>query len=471
MTKNQHLNALPLDEIHEVLDEDRWNDGYTGRNLRRREGEDVPKVTTKAKLNMSRHTQAKMLEKKVFNAMSALMDATDGNMNADQNREYLQMQQFFDQLHTVREENFIDRTGVVAPDGSTSRQDYAEGKPLADGQTFTGFARAHGHLQNDGHGTIGEDDLSLSKYLRGAMTGDWADADAERLQFRAALSGGTGGAGGFLLPTILTTGIIDLARSKARVIEAGATIVPMANRTVDVPKWTGDPDPSWREELDPVAEDDATIDKLTLEAKTLGVVTKVSRELVEDTDIDAELMHAFAESFALKIDQASLYGSGVDPEPEGVKTSSDVLKTSMGTNGATPTNWNPLVDSVSRLRDENEEPTAQILANRTLSTLAKLTGSDGQYLGAPSYLDGIPRLATNQVSRNLVVGTSGATTSDVFTGDWSQLYIGVRISLVVDVLKERYMVDSGSYGFLGWWRGDIQVARPKAFDVVTGVKP
>jgi HK97 family phage major capsid protein len=75
------------------------------------------------------------------------------------------------------------------------------------------------------------------------------------------------------------------------------------------------------------------------------------------------------------------------------------------------------------------------------------------------------------VPRNLVVGTSGATTSDIFTADWSQLYIGVRIALRVEVLKERFMTDSGSYAFLGWWRGDIQVARPKAFDVVTGVKP
>ena len=37
--------------------------------------------------------------------------------------------------------------------------------------------------------------------------------------------------------------------------------------------------------------------------------------------------------------------------------------------------------------------------------------------------------------------------------------------------RHAWSVDSGSYGFVAWWRGDIQVARPKAFDVVTGVKP
>ncbi len=69
----------------------------------------------------------------------------------------------------------------------------------------------------------------------------------------------------------------------------------------------------------------------------------------------------------------------------------------------------------------------------------------------------------------LTVGTS-TDTSDVFTADWAQLYVGVRIGLTVTLLQERFMPDAGQFGFVGWWRGDIQVARPKAFDVVTGVR-
>ncbi len=28
----------------------------------------------------------------------------------------------------------------------------------------------------------------------------------------------------------------------------------------------------------------------------------------------------------------------------------------------------------------------------------------------------------------------------------------------------------GQYGFMCWWRGDIALARAKAFDVITGVR-
>ena len=33
------------------------------------------------------------------------------------------------------------------------------------------------------------------------------------------------------------------------------------------------------------------------------------------------------------------------------------------------------------------------------------------------------------------------------------------------------MVEEGSFGLVGWYRGDIAVARPKAFDIVRGVRP
>jgi HK97 family phage major capsid protein len=283
------------------------------------------------------------------------------------------------------------------------------------------------------------------------------------------MSGGSGGAGGFVLPTVLTADLVDLARNKSRVLEAGARVVPMANRTVDVPRWIDDPTPEWRAENAPIAEDDGAIDKLTLSAHTLAVVTKVSRELIEDTSLEEDLKAAFAAAFALKIDLGALYGTGANDQPLGVKNTPGVTKTPMATNGAVPT-WDALIDAVGRLRDVNEEPNAQIMSDRTARTLAKQKDSDQNYIGAPAYLDGVTRHSTNQVPNNLTVGTSGTTTSDVFTADWSQLYLGVRMELQISLLTERYMVDAGQYAFVAWWRGDVQVARPKAFDVLTGVK-
>ncbi|MGK5171829.1 phage major capsid protein [Geodermatophilus sp. CPCC 205761] len=336
--------------------------------------------------------------------------------------------------------------------------EYRDGAPLNDRQSFAGFVRATGQVRED------ESGLSLTKYLRGALFGDWRGADDER----RAMSGVAAAQGGLLVPPVLAAEIIDKARAATRVMQAGARIVPMANRTVDIARWVDDPEPTWRGEGDPITVDDATLDALELKARSLAVVTKVTRELLEDAqEVEQQLRAAFAAKFAEKIDAAALYGAGGD-EPTGLINTTGVTKTNVAANGGPPT-FDQLVDSVGRVRDAAEEPTAQILADRTARSLAKAKDTAGQYLPAPSYLDGVRRLTTSGVPVNLTTGTN-ADTSDVFTGDFSKLYVGVRTELTITVLSERYMQEEGSYGLVAWYRGDIGVARPKAFDIVRGVR-
>ena len=360
--------------------------------------------------------------------------------------------------------------GLAGP--SSGPTNYAEGKPLSTGQSFYGFAS----VRASARGEEMNGPLDLDKFLRGALTGSWRGAENEQ-RISNAMSGTSSAAGGILIPTLLSSQIIDMARAQTRVLQAGAQIVPMESRTVDVPRWTQDPALAWRTENAIVGESDATVDKVTLDAKSLATVVKVSRELVEDTDISGALAAAFASALAAKLDQAALYADGTNGAPLGIKADSNVTKTSMGPNGASFTSWDQMVDAVGRLRDNNEEPTAVIMADRTARGLAKLkaTGS-GEYLSPPSYLDGLPRMATSGVPTNLTVGTSIDCT-DVFTGDWRQLMFGIRTDLQITLLSERYMTNDaagspagGQYGFVAWWRGDIQAARAKAFGVITGVR-
>lgn len=364
---------------------------------------------------------------------------------------------------------------AIAGTSGTSARHFRDGEPLSAKQSFAAYAASRGH----GYGSLdayGDDEhLSLSKYLRGALNGDWRGSETEQRAWNA-LSGAGAATGGILIPTSLSAQILDLARTKTRVIEAGASVIPMDSRKVDVPRWITDPTLAWRAENATVAESDPTLDKITLEAQSLAGVVRVSRELVEDTDIDSALRDAFASAFAVQLDQAALYGAGVaSNQPLGVKIDPAVTKTAIATNGATPSSWDVLVDSVGRVRDANHEPTAIIYSDRSARSFAKLKAADGRYLAPPDYLDGVQRLATGNVPNNLTVGTSGATTSDIFTADWSKLAIGVRIGLTITVLNERYMTNNsdgsgGQYGFMAWWRGDIRVLRPPAFDVVTGVR-
>ena len=115
---------------------------------------------------------------------------------------------------------------------------YREGVPLTRSQTFDGYLRARNLIREE------EEEVDFGKYLRGMVTGRWENADRER----RAMSEGTDAVGGFLVPTILSGQIIDLVRNKTRVMEAGATLVPMESRKVDVARWEGDPTMAWHSE-------------------------------------------------------------------------------------------------------------------------------------------------------------------------------------------------------------------------------
>jgi HK97 family phage major capsid protein len=134
--------------------------------------------------------------------------------------------------------------GVPGTGGS-----YRDGTPLTDRQSFAGFVRARGLVRED------EEELSLQKVLRGSLFGEWQGAE------RRAMSGLSAANGAVMLPAPIAAAIVDLARAESRVLQAGARLVPMANRTLDVPRWVKDPEPQWRVEGDPIAEDDATMDK------------------------------------------------------------------------------------------------------------------------------------------------------------------------------------------------------------------
>ena len=58
--------------------------------------------------------------------------------------------------------------------------------------------------------------------------------------------------------------------------------------------------------------------------------------------------------------------------------------------------------------------------------------------------------------------TSRAT--DLFVGDFRELIIGQRLDFQVQTLVERY-AELGQIGILATWRGDLQLARPRAFSV------
>lgn len=375
------------------------------------------------------------------------------------------------------------RAAKVRATGTSGRADALEIRAdsrLARGQTMRDFVGREARAQRAAWGASPERDFNAGAYIKGMVTGKWDGHDYER----RAMAEGSVSTGGALVPIDLFADVVDIVRNSARVLQAGATVVPLEHFVTNVAKLVSDPVPAWRAEGSTISATGSTFSRLTFTTQTLATVVVVSRELLEDVPtLGSEVMRELGIEFALGLDLACLYGTGYGSnQPQGVKNATwSVPQTSMGTNGAalttlTPNAWMGLVNPAYRLMAVNEYGlSGAIMAPRTEKEMVTSASTINTFVEPPSRLASIGRhgtaplevYSTNQVPINLTQGTSNLA-SDMFVGDWAQLLVGMRKELKIDVLDQAY-AGTGQIGLLGWMRADVVVARPSAFDITVGI--
>lgn len=308
-------------------------------------------------------------------------------------------------------------------------------------------------------------ELGLAGFLRVLTNG--AQTELER----RVLAGGAIGTGGAIVPTPIAAGVLDLLRAKAVTIQAGARTVPMDTATLKIARQTSDPTFTWRAENAAITESDPVFDQVTLAAKTCAVYFKVSRELLEDgQNTDQALRNIIAGAGAVALDRAVLVGAGSGAEPLGIRGQTGIGAVSMGTNGGQLTNWTAPLNAVQALEAANAgKITAMIMAPRTSRTIYGFTDTTGQPLMPPKPLEDVPLLPTTSVPINETQGTAN-NASSIFMGDFAEVLIGLRTSLTIQVLQERF-AEVGQVGFVGWMRADVALARPGALARIAGITP
>ncbi len=355
---------------------------------------------------------------------------------------------------------------LIRPDtGSGTTERTASGHTLL--KRSDSFAEHAGKL---GLGGGTEDQgLSLGRYLRGFVTGQW-DADAERE--KRALATSTIAGGGALVPVPLANEIVDLARAKMRVVQAGARTLLMESATERVARQVSDPTVTWRAEAALIPESQPTFDQILFQARTLSTIVKLSWEVLEDAhEIDRVVSDSLSKVVALEVDRAALRGIGApytapNPEPAGVLNTTGVTVTPLGAGNGAAAAWDDLSRALQTIRQANGEPNAFIHSPRTEGNLSRIKNSQGQWLGPSPDVEPLDRLYTAAVPNTLTVGTATAA-SEIYLGQWDALWLGLRSQMALR-LVERY-ADTGQTGLLIWWRGDIQLQHPQWFNVLTGV--
>ncbi|RKO24500.1 phage major capsid protein [Pseudarthrobacter phenanthrenivorans] len=338
---------------------------------------------------------------------------------------------------------------------------------LRSGERFT----EHSVVQGSAQRSQGAEAAVLAQY----------SGMGEMIRALATTGGGTA-----VIPTTWAGQMIDLARNQSAVMQAGASIIPMDDKIVQIGRLTADPTAAFRAENSLIAASDPTFDNVTLEAKTLSAEVIGSMEWFQDADnAESLVVNALSKALAQRIDLVALYGgitSGAGtinlptpPNPRGVLAALNATLAANvlgnGANGTTQTAasyWSEVLDTIYTVRDRNEDPTALIWNTKLGRQYAKATDTTGQPLQLPADVEDLPRYSSNQIP-TYTQGTMASRATDLFVGDWSQLLIGQRLAPTVKVLTERY-AEYGQIGIIIHWRGDVQPARPGAFAVYKAIQ-
>ncbi len=264
-----------------------------------------------------------------------------------------------------------------------------------------------------------------------------------------------------LTPDFVAAELIDQLRKAAVVQQLGARTVPMRSDTLKVPRITADPTVGWLAEGATVTATDATVDSVNLVARRLTGLTKVSQELVEDSDpvaVGEVLRVSFGGALGTEMDRVALKGSGTPPEPQGIRNATGVSVNATAAVGA----WAQVNERVGVLIAANV-PLDRIgvaVNAASFTTIMGQADTAGQFVGRPPFLADMKILPTTSLT--------GPATGELYAGNYSELIIGVRIGLDFQVLRERYL-DEGKIGFLPRVRADVAVRHGASFAVRTAL--
>ena len=310
---------------------------------------------------------------------------------------------------------------------------------------------------------------SLGKVIRAKILGDFTGLSDQE---RRAFGEGTGSLGGFFVPSLVSGYVIDLARNAANVLQAGAWTLPMDGPEITLVKILSDPTAHWVGEHVAITESTGSFGPITLKAMVLGALVRTSVALLEDAaNSGATIESMLSAALGLELDRVCLLGNGVS-EPKGLENCADINEYSMGVNGLTPTNYDPFSYACQYVMEDNGVPGAVIMAPRTLGTLDRLKeATTNAPLGAPQSYQDLKKFYTNQIPVNQTKGTA-TTCSSAFVGDFTNIVIGMRRQLSIDISPHAGTDTFAKVETLirAYMRVDVAVLRENHFCKITGIK-
>lgn len=285
----------------------------------------------------------------------------------------------------------------------------------------------------------------------------------ELFEKRAAMTTGTAAtvAPESFRPDLFTSALTNTAI----VSRLGATTLTGLTGDVVIPRETGSPNVAWVNEDEALPIDGASFDSLTLTPHHVGVITELSRQLLQQASPQVEglVRSMMSRNIALEVDRAAIAGSGTGAEPLGLINDPNVPTIPFATDLFTTTADMIAAADVANIGDSR----AFLSTNGVRAVAMKLRDGDGHPITIAETFHGESAYFTNQAPNNLGAGTDE---NGLVYGDWSDLLIGIWSQL--DILVNPYAETAYSKGNIlirAMATVDFGVRRPASFVSATGV--
>lgn len=317
---------------------------------------------------------------------------------------------------------------------------------------------SHADLLKSGTGVA----PGMGRVLRGLVLGGRAHDARELEAERKDMAIGNDPAGGYTVQGVLANEWIDTLRANMVLSKAGARTVPMEGNSLSLARVTGDPAISWHNENASLTAAQPTLGSVTLNAKTVVCLVKMSLELSQDSaNIEQILQSTITQAMATAIDSAGLNGVNAGAAPDGIlELAGRNAVTAIGE----PTCWDFLTDGMYELMADNVpmDRIGALVAHPALwKKMRKLkTGitNDNTPLTMPQEIAALPKL-----------WTTAAPTGTGIIADWRDLLFGVRKDITVRVLSETFLGTNLQIAVLAYARVDFAPTRVQSFCTLEGI--
>lgn len=286
-----------------------------------------------------------------------------------------------------------------------------------------------------------------------------------------ALTTGTGDTAkaGYLIQTdVMGEQYIDVLRNSSVAVQAGARFMGGLVGNVAIPKLTTSAGGAWLSENGAITAADNVHGQLSGTPKRYGNATVISKTLLRQSSLDAEMIvrNDLSRTHAIAVDTAAFVGTGSSNQPTGITATAGIGSVALGANGTAPT-WAMFVGLESEVANDNAAfGKLHYVTNSKVrgksKTVVRDAGSGLFLYDSGDMINGYKCFISNSIPSNLTKGSSSGICSAAIFGNFDDLMIlqWGGVDLVIDgvtlALNNQIQVVANGYY-------DILVRRAESF--------